>query len=141
TVTVVMEDGDSCAVAHASGREARAYILTCSTTAASRADWVWLVQPDGQVGRYGIATWNQESHDEPAPGAWIWAPSRDLHVPEKLSDRLARFLATQGPAADPSSAPLELAPTAASAFSLRARDATVSASDRGEGGLLQTASA
>src|SRR5579859_1243193 len=141
TVTIVMEDGERCAVRHASGREALAYASACSPAHAGRADWAWLVQPDGQVERYGVASWNQEAQDEPAPGAWIWAPSRDLRIPERLSDRLAHFLATQGPAPDPSGAPLELPPTAGSAFSLRARDATVSASDWGEGGLLQTPSA
>src|SRR5947209_4468432 len=77
TVTVVMEDGDRCAVTHAAGREALAYVTACSPDRARRADWAWLVQPDGQVERYGIAAWNQEAQDEPAPGAWIWAPLRD----------------------------------------------------------------
>lgn len=141
TVTVVMQDGERCAVTHAGGREALAYLTACSPARAARVDWAWLVQPDGHVERYGIAPWNREAQDEPAPGAWIWAPARDSRIPEQVSDRLAQFLATQGPAPDPAGGVLELAPTTASALSLRARNATVSASDWGEGGLLQTPSA
>src|SRR5204862_7590415 len=113
---------------HASGRDALSYLAACAPARALRADWAWVVQPDGQVQRYGIAPWNQEAQDEPAPGAWIWAPARDLSIPESLSDRLAQFLATHGPAPDPAGAPLELSPSAGSAFSLRARNASVSAS-------------
>src|SRR3954464_761730 len=51
-VTVVLENGDRCSVRHASGREALAYVAACSPGHPVRADWAWLVQPDGQVERY-----------------------------------------------------------------------------------------
>jgi membrane-associated phospholipid phosphatase len=101
TVTVVTAAGELCAVAHVQGHEARAYLSACDATGAARADWAWIAQPDGRVRRYGIALWNREQQDEPAPGAWIWAPPRDGGWPERFSQRLIEFLATQGPAPDP----------------------------------------
>src|SRR5258706_7237012 len=141
SVTVVTENGDTCAVTHAAGREAMAYVEACEPARARSVDWAWIAQPDGRVERFGVAPWNQEAQDIPAPGAWIWAPSRELRVPEKLSDRLMRFLATQGPAPDPAVQVLQLPPSAASAFSVRSRNAAVTANDWGEVGLLQTPSA
>jgi membrane-associated phospholipid phosphatase len=101
TVTVVTDEGIRCAVAHAERREAKAYLEACDPASAARADWAWIAQPDGRVQRFGIAIWNQEAQDEPAPGAWIWGPSRDTGWPERFSEKLITFLATQGPAPDP----------------------------------------
>src|SRR5207244_11909264 len=39
SVTVITESGDACAVAHAGGREAMAYVVACSPTIARRDDW------------------------------------------------------------------------------------------------------
>lgn len=100
TVTVVSARGTRCAVAHAPGRGAMAYVSTCSPSSSRRVDWVWVVQPDGRVQRSGVALWNAEVQDEPAPGAWIWAPPRDGGWTEAFSSALAQFLATQGPAPD-----------------------------------------
>src|SRR3989442_13302319 len=116
TVTVVTEQGDRCAVRHASGREAIEYVRACLLERGRSVDWVWIAQPDGRVERYGVAQWNRDAQDEPAPGAWIWAPSRGTRVSERLSDRLIRFLATQGAAPDPANGAIDLAPSAASAF-------------------------
>src|SRR6267142_1327777 len=131
TVTVVTAQGERCAVTHAAGREAIAYVSACSPR--STVDWAWIAQPDGRVERYGIAPWNREAQDEPAPGAWIWAPGRNERVPERLSDRLIRFLATQGPAPDA----IALEP----GFSSRGRSSALLANDWGETGLLQTPTA
>src|SRR5260221_3495036 len=141
SVTVMTETGDACAVTHAGGREAMAYVEACEPTRARSVDWAWIAQPDGRVERFGVAPWNQEAQDTPAPGAWIWAPSRELRVSERLSDRLMRFLATQGPAPDSAARILNLAPVAASAFSVRSRSAAVTTNDWGEAGLLQTPNA
>src|SRR5207244_6641396 len=118
SVTVVTENGDSCAVAQ-TGREVMAYVEACSPTSARAVDWAWIAQPDGRVERYGVAPWNREAQDPPAPGAWIWAPARDLRVSDILSDRLVRFLATQGPAPAPAAGVLDIPPSPASAFSVR----------------------
>ncbi len=100
TVTVITERGERCSVVHFPGHEAMAYLEACSPASARRADWTWMAQPDGRIQRFGVATWNREVQDEPAPGAWIWAPSRGSGWPERLSQRLITFLATQGPAPD-----------------------------------------
>lgn len=98
TVTVITGNGTRCAVTHKSGREARAYLEACKVT---NADWTWIAQPDGRIQRFGIATWNRELQDEPAPGAWIWGPPRNGGWSENFSEQLIAFLATQGPAPDP----------------------------------------
>ncbi|MEK7996584.1 MAG: capsule biosynthesis GfcC family protein, partial [Planctomycetota bacterium] len=101
TVTVITARGTRCAVTHSAGLEAMAYVQACSFAGAQRVDWAWLAQPDGRVQRFGVAAWNREQQDEPAPGAWIWAPPRDRGFPEHVSQRFIAFLATQGPASDP----------------------------------------
>src|SRR4051812_41764776 len=141
TVTVVTENGDQCSVTHSGNREAKAYVETCAPSSSSAVDWVWIIQPDGRVERYGVAIWNKEIQDEPAPGALIWAPSRRAGFSEQLSDSLAHFLATQGPAPDPASGTLTLPSTAAAAFSARSRGVEYYANDWGETGLLQTPTA
>ncbi len=116
TITVVTARGNRCLVAHATGVEAMAYVQACSPSSAKRADWTWVAQPDGRVQRFGVAAWNRETQDEPAPGAWIWAPPRDGGFPQRLSHQLIAFLATQGPAPDLGAglrlSPSEMAPKA-----------------------------
>ena len=141
TVTVITERGERCAVTHAEGREAMAYVEACGPASTRDADWVWIAQPDGRVQRFGVAAWNRERQDEPAPGAWIWGPSRASGFSDRLAGRLVRFLATQGPAADPPGGEIALPPAGASAFQVRSRSGTASASDWGTTGLLQTPSA
>jgi len=137
TVTVITDAGDRCNVKHAAGREVLAYVEACSPDSHARVDWVWIVQPDGRVQRFGVRAWNEEAQDEPAPGAWIWAPSRELGYAQSLSDRLARFLATQGPAPDG----LVSMPAPTRLQTTRSRDPSYSPSDWGETGLLQTPTA
>src|SRR5260221_7333761 len=129
SVTVVTENGDACAVTHAGGREAMAYVEACEPTRTRSVDWAWIAQPDGRVERFGVAPWNQEAQDIPAPGAGIWAPSRELRVSERLSDRLVRFLCPQSPAPDPAGQNLHLPPPAPSRFSLRSRNAPLTTHD------------
>ena len=101
TVTVITSQGERCMVTHVAGHEASDYLEACDPAGAARADYVWIAQPDGRVQRYGVAMWNREAQDEPAPGAWIWGPRRDGGWSDTFSQRLAMFLATQGPALDP----------------------------------------
>ncbi|MFZ9196281.1 MAG: YjbH domain-containing protein [Burkholderiales bacterium] len=100
TVSVLTPGGVLCRVEHVPGQEAQAYVRACAALNGGDADWAWVAQPDGRYERYGIANWNAMAQDPPAPGAWIWAPPRNLRIPEHFSDRLIRFLATQGPAGD-----------------------------------------
>jgi membrane-associated phospholipid phosphatase len=137
TVTVVTEQGDRCLIGHAPGREAVSYLEACNPELAGQIDLAWIAQPDGRIQRFGVARWNREPQDEPAPGAWLWGPSRGSGFPEWLSERLIEFLATQGPAPDGGSIALP-APRAAAA---KARAMGVTASDWGVAGLLQTPTA
>ncbi|MCG6951070.1 MAG: YjbH domain-containing protein, partial [Betaproteobacteria bacterium] len=138
TVTVVTQAGLRCSVPHAAGYEARAYLEACDPEHAGSADWAWIAQPDGSVQRFGIAIWNGGKQDEPAPGAWIWGPSRSSGWREAVGSDLIRFLATQGPAPDPPperearEARLPPTPPARSGQGLR-----LSASDWGMIGLMQ----
>lgn len=147
TVTVITSRGDRCTVAHMPGREVQGYLEACSPGAAQLTDIAWIAQPDGRVQRFGIAAWNRQTQDEPAPGAWIWGPPRDGGWPEQVSYQLISFLATQGPAADmpgteavpagPTSIKSEIAPV----LPARSRSAEVTKSDWGSVGLLQTPTA
>ncbi len=142
TVTVVTLQGTRCKVAHQAGHEALDYLVACMPFIAGAIDKAWVAQPDGRVQRNGVASWNRQEQDEPAPGAWIWAPPRSAEIPEPLSDNLIAFLATQGPAPDedrhPGSAagaPITLPDSVPAA---RARGREVTASDWGGIGLMQT---
>jgi len=130
TVTVITARGTRCAVTHSPGHESIAYVQACSPSAARRADWAWVAQPDGRVQRFGVAAWNREAQDEPAPGAWIWAPPRDAGFPEHLSQTLITFLATQGPAADPQPFAIKLAPTQSFASKLGPTNPDLAAESR-----------
>lgn len=96
TVTVVRQDASLCEVAHVPGQVVRRYVDACQGPGSH--DWVWIAQPDGRTKRFGMALWNRQQEDEPAPGAWLWAPNRIAGWPEDFSSRLIAFLATQGPA-------------------------------------------
>ena len=128
TVTVIRENGTRCRVVHTPGHEAAAYLRACNPVAAARVDWAWIAQPDGRMQRFGFAAWNREAQNELAPGAWIWAPPRDSGWPERFSEKLIAFLATQGPAPDAGNEPL-------------AADAkTLSGADKAAGGAAEGAS-
>lgn len=143
TVAVVTSDGKICHVNHESGLHAADYIERCG--ADKGVDWAYIAQPDGSVERNGIALWNSQKQDEPAPGAWIWAPSRDW--PERFSESLIAFLATQGPAPDSLALPADPASTISTEILSSPKKPSsltslaVTANDWGEAGLLQTPTA
>ena len=150
SITVVQPDGSFCQVAHEGGRSVLDYLSACGL--GSGADWAWIAQPDGRTARAGIGAWNAEPADEPAPGAWIWAPPRRMAALADLSEGLVKFLAVQGPspqeptAAPPAAnAPVFSAPTVAAtlpeAVASQPRPLDISGNDWGETGLLQTPSA
>lgn len=143
-VTVVTSMGKRCAVKHAPGHEVMDYLKACEPGGSQNIDWAWVVQPDGKMQRFGVASWNLEVQGEPAPGAWIWAPPRDGGWPEHLSHQLIAFLATQGPAPDTESMAVvddqsgaALPPVAA----VRSRSMKVTSGDWGSVGLLQSPTA
>lgn len=153
TIAVVTPNAPVCLVVHVPGALISDYLRTCQSELVRAVDWAWIAQPDGRTQRFGIAAWNAQAQDEPAPGAWIWAPARRTEIPQSLSDNLARFLATQAPfesfAVKNAVAPAAPAPSgsevAASMASVAGRAAPrsskLTASDWGEIGLLQTPTA
>jgi hypothetical protein len=158
TIAVVRPSGELCHVAHEAGRTAWDYVTACEPQGAY--DWAWIAQPDGRTARVGVAPWNSQPSDEPAPGAWIWAPPRERTDLAAASEGIIKFLATQGPApqgdlpigtsaqsqARQSLAP---APTITSSIAASVHPETApqynasrtSSNDWGETGLLQTPTA
>lgn len=163
TVTVITANGKLCRVTHAMNLVASDYASSCGQKSP---DWIWVAQPDGKIQRFGVALWNGEKQDEPAPGAWIWAPSRASGWPVGFSEKLIAFLATQGPAPDVDEAAQKngsvrggaspewnilgssvlpastqsILPAPAESHA-RSGSSVVTANDWGEAGLLQTPSA
>lgn len=87
-----------CHVPYVDGQDARAYARHCAILSDAESDYLWLIQPDGQVRRVGVAAWNLEEGVMPAPGSTILVPIRsdDLDTPTpELNQQLAEFLATQ----------------------------------------------
>jgi hypothetical protein len=79
-------------------QQAYRYAQECPALAEADQDYVYLIQPDGQVSRLGIALWNREEANPPAPGAVLLIPLDatrvDAIVPD-LNSELATFIATQ----------------------------------------------
>jgi membrane-associated phospholipid phosphatase len=98
SVTVVRGDGHICQVAHSVLSFALEYVRQCDATLAPKI--AWIVQPDGLVQRRGVAGWNEDEQDPPAPGAWIVTDDPATPWSTTILERLARLLATQGVAGD-----------------------------------------
>jgi len=148
SVTLVTSGGVRCQPMHVPGRMSKDYLASCVPAASHQVDWAWVVQPDGKVKRFGIAAWNIQKQDEPAPGAWIWMPYREDKWAENLSGKLAAFLATQGVAPEytPAEAGKHISEAGVSSLHEVDRnvyyvDPVVTANDWGEAGLLQSPTA
>lgn len=142
TVAVVWGDGRVCHREHASSAYARDYLRGCDATARPRQ--VWVVQPDGLVQRRGVAPWNEQAQDPPAPGAWIVVDDRRTPWAEPVLEQLARLLATQGPAVDEVSKMAQESAGVSGKDLLPKpppRDLPLTASDWGVTGLMQTPTA
>lgn len=136
-VTLLRVSGHTCQVAHQPGADAATYLRACGVVAADRA---WVVQPDGRLFSHGVASWNRQAQDAPAPGAWLWAPDMGEGMEPALSEQVAAFLATQPVA--PHGAPWS--------YKRQAREVSLADQDRdlprigndwGVVGLLQTPTA
>lgn len=145
TVTLITSKGVRCQLPHVSGRIAKQYLAGCVPDASSQVDWAWVVQPDGKVKRFGIAAWNAQKQNEPAPGAWIWMPYREAKWAVGLSDKLAAFLATQGIPSEQeivnSAADMASSLTQLEGGGDYFADHVVTANDWGGAGLLQSPTA
>lgn len=143
TVTLITSKGERCQLPHVPGRMLRQYLAACVPPGTRQVDWAWLVQPDGKVRRFGIAIWNAQKQDEPAPGAWLWMPYREDKWADALSGRLAAYLATQGIAPEPAGDAAEMSGSFMDMDSGNGyfADPVVTANDWGGAGLLQSPTA
>ena len=79
-------------------KPARDYLEACPRHVEADADELFVVQPDGQVQRQGIALWNRTEAPAPAPGARIYVPVRGAGMGDPTPDlnaELAAFIGTQ----------------------------------------------
>lgn len=99
TVRVVGAVAHVCTVPFKPLAQARDYLAVCATSAGADRDWAWVIEPDGNVFRRGIAMWNRATTPLPlAPGALVYVPisARTAHTIDPDFNRdIARFLATQ----------------------------------------------
>lgn len=143
-VAVLDDTGRLCLVTHTARAQSTDYLQACAQGVASAPpDWAWLVQPDGQVQRVGLARWNLSpaSQTALAPGAWLWAPSAQSQLSSAFSDNLARFLSLQLPAEALFPSLTALAPPLPAPVNTASQTIALTASDWGNLGLLQTPSA
>lgn len=92
-----------CALPFVPGNAPTAYLDQCARHAAADVDYVYLIQPDGQVQRIGAASWNEE-RAWVANGAIIYVPLRGAStsaVVAEFNRDMAAFLATQPPQVEP----------------------------------------
>lgn len=98
TVEVLGAVAQPCRLPYRAMQEARDYLRSCQPSAEAEQDYLWLIQPNGQTRRVGIAMWNREEGHWPAAGGKILVPIKndDLDPPTpELNQQLAEFLATQ----------------------------------------------
>jgi Exopolysaccharide biosynthesis protein YbjH/Capsule biosynthesis GfcC len=145
TVAVLTSDGVHCVLPHQAGAQARDYLNACMASATglmSAYARAWVIQPDGLVMNYGIASWNEEAQAEVAPGGIVWADASEVNRPSKLSQTITAFLATQTYDTMLSVAePLRVKSVAKVARISQARNLSLTANDWGMVGLLQTPTA
>ena len=98
TVTVLGAVQQPCVLPYRAPLQAREYLESCLPLTDAEADDLWLINPDGQVKRVGIAGWNREDGVYAVAGSRILVPVRnddpDLPTPD-LNKQLAMFIATQ----------------------------------------------
>jgi hypothetical protein len=141
TVTVVKGDGSTCQVLHSVKLDARDYVRKCDVS--ENAQVAWVVQPDGLIKRSGIAGWNENEQNPPAPGAWIVISDSSTPWPDEILEQVARVLATQGVAEDhvAQNSILSKPQPDNGFFDSRPRDNALTANDWGVIGLIQTPTA
>ena len=98
TVTVLGAVEQPCSIPHRPLQRPLDYARQCPALLAASKDDLFVIQPDGETQKIGIALWNRSSESTLAPGAIIFVPlnartTRD--VSPDFNEDAARFLATQ----------------------------------------------
>lgn len=98
TVEVLGAIGEPCELAFRPMQQARDYLESCTVLKDAEGDYLWLIQPNGEVRRIGNGGWNREDGAIVAAGSKILVPIKtsDIDPPTPdLNQQLAEFLATQ----------------------------------------------
>jgi len=98
TITVVGAVVQPCAIAHTALRDAVDYLRDCAADTRADRNTLYVIQPDGQVQRLGIAAWNRGAPQSLAPGAVVYVPLDERLLrghADTFNEDLAAFLATQ----------------------------------------------
>ncbi len=99
TVRVVGAVQKPCTLPLVPMQAARDYLPACTPAPAADKDWLYIIQPDGNVTRQAIALWNRHGTQPLAPGAILYVPVAPKLVPAPVRDSFnhdaARFLSTQ----------------------------------------------
>ena len=102
-VVVLNEFTQPCVLQHQPGALAQDYVQACQThapehwPAGATVDRAWIAQPNGRHMAVGLAPWSLTMGMQPAPGAYIWAPTRQSGVSERISEHMAQLLSIQAP--------------------------------------------
>jgi hypothetical protein len=98
-VNVVGAVEQDCRLPLAALQDVRAYVVRCARSRFADPDWVWVIQPDGNVSEVGIALWNRSPAMPVAPGAFLYVPIEpdaiERDADEEFNRDMANFLATQ----------------------------------------------
>jgi len=101
----VLSDLGNCVVPHQADASAKAYLEACIGKqvawkswlgVGTPVDWAWAAHPNGTVEQLAVNGWNEKAQGSPAPGSWLWAPSRKVEGQPAQHEAIAQFLATQG---------------------------------------------
>nr|WP_178117973.1 capsule biosynthesis GfcC family protein [Pseudomonas sp. R5(2019)] len=98
TIEVLGAVAEPCEVPFKPMQQARDYLEGCTTLNDADGDFIWLIQPNGEVRRIGNGGWNREDGVTAAAGSKILVPIKtsDIEPPTPdLNQQLAEFLATQ----------------------------------------------
>jgi hypothetical protein len=97
-VTVLGAVEQPCSIPHRPLQRPLDYVRQCPVLLAASKDDLFVIQPDGEIQKIGIALWNRSSESTLAPGAIVFVPlsartTRDVNP--DFNEDAARFLATQ----------------------------------------------
>lgn len=98
TVNVIGAVEQPCSIEHHPLQRPLEYAQQCPALASASKDDLFVIQPDGEVEKLGIALWNRSAESTLAPGAIVFVPLNAhlfRQVNPAFNEEAARFLATQ----------------------------------------------
>jgi len=98
TVRVMGAVVAECPLKHEPLRDALDYLRDCAASDAADPNDLYVIQPDGNVQKLGIAAWNRSDPQAVAPGGTLYVPleqSSARIVDEDFNSEFAAFIATQ----------------------------------------------